>query len=97
MAYHQDQVIEPPATAETIGSNAFCRHAVLVYGDNAFTMQPHPEFDGDFVDGLLETLGKLLPPEIREQAAQGVDQPIAQDGVAETLRQFLNGQWTRTG
>ena len=97
MAYHQDQVIEPPAMAETLGANAFCRHAVLVYGDNAFTMQPHPEFNGDFVDGLLETRGQLLPPEIREHAAQSLDQPIAQAGVAETLRQFLNGQWTRKG
>jgi len=92
MAYHQDQVIEPPSMAKTVGSNEFCRHAVLVYGDNAFTMQPHPEFSGDFVDGLIETRGKILPPAIREHAAEGLNKPIAQSGVADTLRQFLNGQ-----
>jgi len=97
MAYHQDQVIEPPPMAKTVGSNAFCRHAVLVYGDNAFTMQPHPEFNGDFVDGLLETRGKLLPKDIRENAAKGLDQPIAQSGVADTLIKFLNGNWTHEG
>jgi GMP synthase-like glutamine amidotransferase len=52
-AWHQDQVIDPPAEAQTVGHSDFCAHAALVYGDRAFSIQPHPEYGRDFIDGLM--------------------------------------------
>ena len=43
-AWHQDQVIERPTEARTLGSSHFCEHAFLAYGDHIWTVQPHPEF-----------------------------------------------------
>ena len=51
-AWHQDQVVVAPAGAVRLATNAFCENAALVYGRKAFSVQPHPEFDSDFIDGL---------------------------------------------
>ncbi len=92
MAFHQDQVIEPPADAKNVGSSDFCKHAALLYGNRMLTIQPHPEFDKHFVQGLLETRGELLPTDVKTRAAATLEQPIAQGQIAETLRQFLSRQ-----
>ncbi|MGB3148247.1 MAG: type 1 glutamine amidotransferase [Paracoccaceae bacterium] len=71
-AWHQDQVVERPEGAEVCASNDFCENAALVYGDDAFTVQAHPEYDDAFIGGLLDHRGKgLLPDElIKETAAK---------------------------
>ena len=56
-AWHQDQVVERPALAQKAGTNAFCENAALLYGDRAFTVQAHPEYGNDFIDGLMTTRG----------------------------------------
>jgi GMP synthase (glutamine-hydrolysing) len=53
-AWHQDQVVQPPKGAETVGSSSFCAHAALAYGDQIWTMQPHPEFESPAIDGLIQ-------------------------------------------
>ena len=65
-AYHQDQVVEPPPGARTVASSDFCRHAALVYGARALTVQPHPEFDEGFLAGLVATRGDALPADARD-------------------------------
>ena len=92
MAFHQDQVVELPAEAKNVGSSHFCKHAALLYGNRILTIQPHPEFDGRFVQGLMETRGELLPTDVKPRAAETLEQPIAQGRIAETLRQFLSRQ-----
>ncbi|MCV6823827.1 MULTISPECIES: type 1 glutamine amidotransferase [Halocynthiibacter] len=52
-AWHQDQVIEPPADAETILSNDFCRFAGLRYGNRALSVQAHPEFSDPVLRAYL--------------------------------------------
>ncbi|MFK7854510.1 MAG: type 1 glutamine amidotransferase [Granulosicoccus sp.] len=89
IAYHQDQVIEPPASARTVGSTNFCKHAALVYGDDILTIQPHPEFDRYFVDGLLATRGATLPEQILTHAKESLHCPLERENVANTLRRFL--------
>lgn len=70
LAWHQDQVIEPPTQARVVGSSAFCPYAALAYGDQAYTIQPHPEFEVDFVAELIEARREILPPDI---AAKGIN------------------------
>jgi GMP synthase-like glutamine amidotransferase len=52
-AWHQDQVVEPPAGAERVATSPFCRNAALVYGDRAFTVQAHPEFSNGVIADLI--------------------------------------------
>ncbi|MEG6508942.1 type 1 glutamine amidotransferase [Methyloligella sp. 2.7D] len=89
IAWHQDQVIEPPADAVVEASSDFCRYAVLRYGDKALTMQPHPEFTPEFSRVLLEARGKTLPREIAERADASFDSPLDRAAAAETIANFL--------
>ncbi|MCC5992159.1 MAG: type 1 glutamine amidotransferase [Rhodobacteraceae bacterium] len=70
-AWHQDQVLEPPPQARTLGSSDFCRYAALGYGDTGYSLQPHPEFDDGFIKGLIEARGKgVVPDAVLDQARQ---------------------------
>ena len=62
-AWHQDQVVVPPANAKTIMSSEFCKFAGLNYDDKIITFQPHPEFNSDYIDGLIENRGKGIVPD----------------------------------
>lgn len=89
-AWHQDQVTERPADARVIASNAFCRNAALVYGDRAWTIQPHPEFPPDFMTGLIEKRGRgVVPDTLLEEAAGHTGQPLDTAVVAHRIAQFF--------
>lgn len=93
MAFHQDQVIEPPKEARNVGSSDFCKHAALLYDKRILTLQPHPEFDRDFIAGLLETRGEILPDAVKLRAEQSLHDPVNREDIASVMRQFL----TRNG
>ncbi|WP_088921714.1 type 1 glutamine amidotransferase [Granulosicoccus antarcticus] len=92
MAFHQDQVVSLPAEAKNVGSSSFCQNAALLYGNRMLTLQPHPEFDKSFIQGLLDVRGEILPDEVKTRAAATLEQPIAQSSIAQTLRHFLSRQ-----
>ncbi|MGP3697462.1 type 1 glutamine amidotransferase [Rhodobacter sp. NSM] len=90
-AWHRDQVIEPPDGAEVVAANHFCENAALLYGDFAFTVQAHPEFRDDFMDGLIRTRGKGVVPDDRLEAAQRLlGHPNDADRLADRIAQFFN-------
>lgn len=70
-AWHQDQVMKLPKDARTIAGNDFCKHAGLVYGDRAYTIQPHPEFSNpvmaEYID--LRRDPAIYDPAMMERAA----------------------------
>ncbi len=68
-AWHQDQVTKLPEGAEVTGSNDFCQNAMVSYGDTIWTVQAHPEYGNDFIQGLMETRGKGVVPDALMQAA----------------------------
>ena len=88
-AWHQDQVIDPPPGTTTYLSTDFCKHAGLAYRDNALSMQPHPEFDRIYVEHLIKSRGKALPPEIRDRAAASLDDDLDTDWAAEVICKAL--------
>jgi len=90
LAWHQDQVVELPPEAKVVGSNEFCQYAALAYGDGkALSLQPHPEFNDQFVSDLIEARGGVIPAENREYATNSIGQPLANETIAQTLRKFL--------
>ncbi|WP_298838811.1 type 1 glutamine amidotransferase [uncultured Roseobacter sp.] len=89
-AWHQDQVTKRPPQAEVFARTDFCENAGLVYGDRIWTIQPHPEYDSDFIDGLIETRGRGVVPEtLLESARKKMDAPTDRMAVARTMAEFF--------
>lgn len=89
-AWHQDQVTERPDGAEVLASNDTCENAILSYGDTIWTVQPHPEFDAAFIDGLIRTRGKgVVPEEQLAVAAARLDNPTENDRIARHMAAFF--------
>ncbi|MDF3414258.1 type 1 glutamine amidotransferase [Sulfitobacter sp. M57] len=89
-AWHQDQVVTKPAEAEVIGATDFCANAALLYGDTFWTIQPHPEYDHAFIDGLLEYRGKGLVPDPQIEAAKSkLDTKLDREKVAARMTEFF--------
>lgn len=89
-AWHQDQVVERPATARVLGSTDFCKNAILAYDDTILTYQPHPEFDPSYVQDLIETRGRgLVPDPLLDTALAESDGPLDTAKVANDMARFF--------
>ena len=89
-AWHQDQVVALPPGAQVAGRNAFCENAALIYGDRAFTVQAHPEFGDDFIQGLMDTRAKGVVPDDLLAAASGrMGQADGASLLAERIEAFF--------
>lgn len=95
IAWHQDQVVDLPPDATPIARSDFCRYAMLAYGDRALSVQPHPEFDGEFLRDLLRTRGESLPAPIRDGAMADADIPLSSASFADEIERFFKAG--RTG
>lgn len=72
-AFHQDQVVKLPETAEVFLSSDFCPYAGLSYGDSIISVQAHPEFEEDYEVALLEAYGgSVVPAEVSDAALDGM-------------------------
>lgn len=63
-AWHQDQVTERPDMARVVAESDFCTNAALIYPGHAYTVQAHPEFQDNFVAGLIDTRAKGVVPDL---------------------------------
>ena len=89
-AWHQDQVIKRPSRATNHGGNQFCENAILVYGDRAFTMQPHPEFRKPMIDALIKYRAQgIIPNQQIALAAQGLDAANDDMKMADMIANFF--------
>ncbi|MHA6325415.1 type 1 glutamine amidotransferase [Roseivivax sp. CAU 1753] len=92
-AWHQDQVITPPADARVIASSDFCTNAALLYGKRAYTVQPHPEFDDAFLGLLLDKRGKgVVPDSHLATARDAIGRPLDRDRIADQFARFFRGE-----
>ncbi|MBP9950546.1 MAG: type 1 glutamine amidotransferase [Cypionkella sp.] len=92
-AWHRDQVTEKPENAKVIASNDFCTNAALLYDDRLLTVQAHPEFRPDFVDGLMQTRGKgLVPESVMAAAAQRLSDPLNDQEIAGDIAAFFKAK-----
>lgn len=88
-AWHQDQVTELPAEAVVVARNSFCENAALVYGKTVFTVQAHPEFDSDFVAGLIEHRGATVPDALIRHAQTLQNAEVDNGKLAHMMGHFL--------
>lgn len=87
-AWHQDQVVSLPPDAQIAGQNSFCENAALIYGDRAFTIQPHPEFEAEFIGGLIDMRAGDVPKELLETARSRLGTADS-SGITERIEAFL--------
>ena len=89
-AWHKDQVTIVPPDARVVASNDFCANAALVYNDRAFSLQAHPEFRPEFVDGLAQTRGRgVVPDALLDRAVDRLDVPLADGAIAAQIANFF--------
>lgn len=88
-AWHQDQVVQRPADATVLASNDFCENAALLYGDRAFTVQPHPEFGSAVIEGLIDHRSATVPDDLVDRAKAGLSEEVANPTLAKRIGQFL--------
>ena len=94
-AWHRDQVTRKPDAAEVLACNDFCENAALVYGDRILTVQAHPEFRSEFIDGLMKTRGKgLVPDTLMAEAGARLDQSIDDQALARRIADFFKASRT---
>ena len=60
-AWHQDQVTRPPDGATTVGRSEFCKHAAIIYGKTAYSVQAHPEFHNEFIQAVIDKRRNSVP------------------------------------
>lgn len=90
-AWHQDQVVQRPSDATPIASNDFCENAALLYGNRAFTLQAHPEFEANFIEGLINARAGTVPPELIEGAKADLGKDNANARLAAQISAFFKG------
>jgi len=89
-AWHRDQVTERPSGAEVVACNDFCENAALVYGDRAFTVQAHPEFRDEFIDGLLTHRAPgVVPQDVMDAARAKLGRDNDSARVADRIADFF--------
>ena len=91
-SWHQDQVIHVPENSWVLGGNDFCRNAFIDYGDNTFSLQPHPEFDHGFIEGLIEYRGRGVPKSLLEKARQGLGKDVDDVLIKVLIENLLESQ-----
>ena len=97
-AWHQDQVTEKPEMAQVIATTDFCANAGLLYDDRMFTVQPHPEFRKEFVEGLIKYRGPgLVPDEILADATRKLDTKLDSPTMADRIARFFLDHQAKTG
>ncbi len=91
-AWHQDQVITPPADARTTASTDFCQHAALAYKGRAISVQPHPEFANSDVEMLLDLRAPGVVPDPRiAKARADLDTANDNHAMASRIAAFFKG------
>ena len=92
-AWHQDQVVTRPKGATVIASNDFCENAALLYDDRIFTLQAHPEYDGAFIGGLVETRGKgVVPEQTLARTRAHLGDPLDSQPMAKRIAAFFKAK-----
>lgn len=94
-AWHQDQVVTRPEGATVLARSGFCENAALLYDDRALTIQAHPEFRDDFVDGLMKTRAiGVVPDPLLQTAALKLGTPLDDTSVAAKIAAFFKAPRT---
>jgi len=73
LAFHRDQVVRLPPASSALAGNTHCPWAAIAYGDNALSVQFHPEFTPDYVSALIRQDSEgTIPAELADLAVNNL-------------------------
>jgi GMP synthase-like glutamine amidotransferase len=84
---HQDRVMIAPPGAEILAHSPFSPFGMLAWGDDALSMQFHPEFEPDYTKALIDHRRPRLPDP--DAALASLDRTDDRALVAGWIRAFL--------
>lgn len=90
LASHQDQVIEPAPDSVTLAQSVSCPIAMSVFGDYAFSMQPHPELLVGLAEKVFSMRRDEQGHEVTDQALNSLATPLSDELAARWIMSFLN-------
>ena len=92
-ASHQDQVVELPPGARVIAASEFTPMGALVWpGQDAISLQLHPEFEPEYAKALIEARrGTSFSDAQTDEAVASYQAPDDRARVGEWIRRFLAG------
>ena len=88
-ASHQDQVVEKPADARVLLRSDFTPFAGLAWGEDAISMQPHPEFTPAFATELTAGRHDRIDPALVARAVDSLKAADDRGVVGGWIRAFL--------
>ena len=88
-ASHQDQVVEAPSDARIILRSDFTPFAGLAWGEDAISMQPHPEFTPAFATELTAGRHDRIDPALVARAVDSLKAADDRGVVGGWIRNFL--------
>ena len=91
-ASHQDQVVEKPADARVLLRSDFTPFAGLAWGEDAISMQPHPEFTPAFATELTAGRHDRIDPALVARAVDSLKATDDRAMVGGWIKAFLRIQ-----
>ncbi|MGV8929311.1 MAG: glutamine amidotransferase-related protein [Brevundimonas sp.] len=88
-ASHQDQVVETPAEARVWLRSDFTPFAGLAWGEDAISMQPHPEFTPAFATALTAGRHDRIDAALVERAVDSLKAADDRATVGGWIRTFM--------
>ena len=90
-AWHQDQVVEKPASARVLARNDFCANAALMYAQSIYTIQPHPEFSNALLPHQIAARrdNPMYPKDLMDRAEAKTTLPIDDALMADDIAAFF--------
>ena len=86
---HQDQVVDPGPEARVVARSDFTPFGGLAWGDEAISLQCHPEFEPAYAAALAEARRGRIPGSVVDTALESLTQPNDRVLVGGWLRRFL--------
>ena len=90
-AAHNEQVLDLPPGAESLGGNADCPVGFYRLGHKVFATQYHPEMTPEFVAALVTEYAPKLPPEVAERAKASLFAQAENTRFGEMIARFFTG------
>lgn len=88
---HQDQVVDPGPGARLIARSDFTPFAGLAWGEDAISVQCHPEFDPAYATALVEGRRGRIDPALVDAAVKSLSQPDDRPLLGVWIREFVRG------
>jgi len=97
-AWHQDQVVKLPPGAQVLASSDICENAILAYGDQALSIQAHPEFGAEFLHALVEKRGRgNVPDALLDAAESRLDIALSNQPIGDRIAEFFRTSQKQAG